>query len=83
MKRWMLGAVAVTVLVAFVGCGDNALNLVARCYVSQVEERMPVSSSLHIAINRAFEEAGIVISFPQRDIHFDTDKPLRIALSHF
>jgi potassium efflux system protein len=66
--------------VLFVGFGDNSLNLVARCYVSRVEDRMPLYSRLHIAINRAFEDAGIAISFPQRDIHFDPDKPLRIAL---
>jgi potassium efflux system protein len=66
--------------VLFIGFGDNSLNLVARCYASRVEDRMPMFSGLHTAINRAFEEAGIVIAFPQRDIHFDADKPLRIAL---
>ncbi|MGB5494481.1 MAG: hypothetical protein WBM97_08380 [Sedimenticolaceae bacterium] len=40
---------------------------------------MPILSELHAAINRTFSDAGIVISFPQRDIHFDTDKPLRIT----
>ena len=31
-------------------------------------------------INRRFAEAGIVIAFPQRDVHVDTQGPIRIAL---
>jgi potassium efflux system protein len=65
--------------VLFVGFGDNSLNLVARCYASRVEDRMPIYSGLHTAINRAFEEAGIVIAFPQLDVHFDTDSSPRIT----
>ncbi len=32
-------------------------------------------------IDKAFTDAGIVIAFPQRDIHFDAAKPLRIELA--
>jgi len=32
-------------------------------------------------IDKAFAEAGIIIAFPQRDIHFDEGRPLRIELS--
>jgi small-conductance mechanosensitive channel len=33
------------------------------------------------AIDKALAEAGIEISFPQRDIHSDAEKPLRIELT--
>jgi potassium efflux system protein len=31
-------------------------------------------------IYKRFSEAGIVIAFPQRDVHIDADKPIRIAI---
>lgn len=43
--------------------------------------RGTLASDLRFMIDKAFEEAGIVISYPQRDIHFDAEKPLRIELS--
>jgi potassium efflux system protein len=39
-----------------------------------------VKTELHLEIYRRFEEAGIVISFPQRDVHLDSEKPLRISI---
>jgi len=63
----------------FLGFGDNSLNLEARCFIASVDDRLPVLSSLHTHINNAFNDAGIVIAFPQRDLHFDSDQPLRIA----
>ena len=44
--------------------------------------RLSTLSSLHQKINDAFNDAGIVIAFPQRDLHFDTDQPLRITLDN-
>lgn len=32
-------------------------------------------------IDKALAEAGIVIAYPQRDIHLDTAAPLRVELS--
>ena len=43
--------------------------------------RFQLASDLRYMIDKAFTEAGIVIAFPQRDIHFDADKPLRIELA--
>ncbi|NNE63942.1 MAG: hypothetical protein HKN34_07665, partial [Gammaproteobacteria bacterium] len=37
-------------------------------------------SELHQAINNRFNEAEIVIAFPQRDIHLDTSSPLDIRI---
>ncbi|HYQ72766.1 MAG TPA: mechanosensitive ion channel domain-containing protein, partial [Gammaproteobacteria bacterium] len=66
--------------VIFVAFGDNALNLVLRCFVGSQNDRMPTITDLHEAINRRFNEAGICISFPQRDVHLDTSRPLDIRI---
>ena len=68
--------------IIFDAFGDNALSLVARCFLGSMENRLGVVTEMNREIYRRFEEAGIVIAFPQRDIHFDSDKPLRIALEN-
>jgi potassium efflux system protein len=67
---------------AFEGFGDNSLNLNLRCFISSVEYRLPTISELHLAINRKLNEAGIVIAYPQRDVHLDTTRPLDIRIQH-
>ena len=42
---------------------------------------MITMTQLHQAINKSFNEAGISISFPQRDVHLDTLKPLDVRIS--
>jgi potassium efflux system protein len=37
-------------------------------------------TDLHKAINRKFEQAGIAMAFPQRDLHFDPNSPLRVTI---
>ncbi len=66
--------------IIFEAFGDNSLNLVLRCFVGAQEERMPTLTALHEAINRKFNDAGIVIAFPQRDVHLDTSRPLDIRI---
>jgi potassium efflux system protein len=66
--------------IIFSDFGDNSLNMVCRFYIDNVDNMWPVKTALHLAIYRRFEEAGIVISFPQRDVHLDSDKPLRISI---
>ena len=39
-----------------------------------------IASDLRIMINKTLTEKGIVISFPQRDIHLDTSRPLEIRV---
>ena len=41
---------------------------------------MPTMTALHEAINQKFNDAGLVISFPQRDVHLDTSQPLDIRI---
>ncbi len=67
-------------LITFEGFGDNALSLILRAYLSSLEHRLGTISALHEAINRKFNDAGIVIAFPQRDVHIDTTRPLDVRL---
>jgi small-conductance mechanosensitive channel len=43
--------------------------------------RDPLASDLRFMIDKAFAQAGIVIAYPQRDVHFDRETPLRVELS--
>jgi potassium efflux system protein len=67
--------------IIFNAFGDNALNLELRCFVDSQDVRMTTLTQLHQAINKSFNEAGISISFPQRDVHLDTLKPLDVRIS--
>lgn len=67
-------------IITFDRFGDNAIELLLRCYLGSVDYRLRTASELHQAINDKFSAAGIVIAFPQRDIHFDSDRPLDIRL---
>jgi potassium efflux system protein len=60
--------------------GDNTLNLELRCFVGNQDDRLPALSQLHQAINDVFNENGIVIAFPQRDVHLDTSRPLDVRI---
>ena len=64
----------------FTAFGDNTLNLELRCFVGTQDHRMVAMTQLHEAIDRKFNEAGIVIAFPQRDVHLDTSQPLDVRI---
>jgi potassium efflux system protein len=49
--------------------GDSSLDLSLRTFVGSFSDRLPATTALHGAIDRKFREAGIVIAFPQRDVH--------------
>jgi len=66
--------------IIFSDFGESSLNMVCRFYIDTYDNMWPVKTALHLEIYRRFEEAGIVISFPQRDVHLDSEKPLRIAI---
>lgn len=56
-------------LISFEEFGDSTLNLVLRCYLPDLDNRIGVTTDLHQTIIRRFDEAGIVIAFPQRDLN--------------
>lgn len=66
---------------SFEAFGDNALGLVLRSYLGAMDNRLATITALHESINRKFAEAGISISFPQRDLHLDTTRPLDIRVT--
>jgi potassium efflux system protein len=66
--------------IIFDAFGDNALNLVLRCFVGTQDIRLTTITQLHEAINRKFNDAGICIAFPQRDVHLDTTRPLDVRI---
>jgi potassium efflux system protein len=66
--------------VVFESFGDNAINLTLRAYVQSISVLMRVKTELHSELNNRLTEAGIVIAYPQRDVHLDTSRPLEICL---
>jgi potassium-dependent mechanosensitive channel len=64
--------------------GDNALVFTGYFWmelISNRDNRIAVSEIRH-AISEFLGKAGIVIAFPQRDIHVDSSKPLEIKVSY-
>ena len=59
-------------LALFVAHGESSLDFELRAFVPDVGDRMSSISELNQAINAALGEAGIVIPFPQRDLHLKT-----------
>jgi potassium efflux system protein len=68
--------------VIFSDFGDNALIFEVHFWISirRVIERKIIESSVRFRVDDLFREAGIVIAFPQRDVHLDTSRPLELHL---
>ncbi len=68
--------------VVFLGFGESSLDFQARGFIDSVVWRLFVRSDLLVAINRRFQEAGIEIPFPQRDLHIKDIDRLEAALTN-
>jgi len=55
--------------ILFMDFGDSSLNFELRVSVMDADYRLEVQSVLHQIIDQRFRENGIVIAFPQRDLH--------------
>jgi small-conductance mechanosensitive channel len=68
--------------VIFEDFGDNALVFDAFFWCDVGGEKMlrEIRSEIRFAICDLFEQNGIVVAFPQRDVHLDTRDPLEIRL---
>jgi potassium efflux system protein len=68
--------------VVFNDFGDNALVFEVYFWITiqRIIERRLIESSVRFRVDDLFREAGIVIAFPQRDIHLDTTQPLELRL---
>ncbi len=62
--------------VFFVGFGESSLDFEVRVFASEVSNRgrTKVIHDLHLAIDGAFRRHGVIIAFPQRDLHFKSDE---------
>ncbi|HHV55926.1 MAG TPA: mechanosensitive ion channel [Firmicutes bacterium] len=64
--------------VYFTDFGDSSLNLLAICWVEDYRDRFSVQDELNTAVKKRFDEEGIEIPFPQRDLHL-RDIPPELA----
>ena len=55
--------------VIFMSFGESSLDFELRVWATKFDQRILIISELHKEIDRRFREAGIVIPFPQRDLH--------------
>jgi small-conductance mechanosensitive channel len=68
--------------VLFNDFGDNALVIELHFWLTMrgMMEIRRVASDIRFHLDELFREAGIVIAFPQRDVHLDTTHPLEVTL---
>jgi small-conductance mechanosensitive channel len=68
--------------VIFEDFGDNALVFALYLWVDlgPTVNSLQVMSDLRFMIEKRFGEAGIVVAYPQRDVHFDAATPLRVEM---
>jgi small-conductance mechanosensitive channel len=68
--------------VLFNDFGDNALifDLYFWIRMERIMDRRIIESDVRFHIDALFRDAGIVIAFPQRDVHLDTQKPLEFRM---
>jgi small-conductance mechanosensitive channel len=68
--------------VLFKDFGDNSLLFYLYFWVSMdnMTQRLITESDIRFRIDDLFRESGIVIAFPQRDVHLDASKPLELKI---
>jgi len=68
--------------VVFGDFGDNALVFELHFWLTMqtMMDMRLVGSDIRFRIDELFRQSGIVIAFPQRDIHLDTTGPLEVTL---
>jgi len=66
----------------FTDFGDNALGFEVHFWIEmrKMMDRRTIESDVRFKIDQLFREAGIVIAFPQRDVHLDTDGPFEVRV---
>ena len=68
--------------VLFNDFGDNALIFDVFFWITvyKLIDRKLIESDVRFIIDELFRQSDIVIAFPQRDVHFDNDKPLKVEV---
>ena len=67
--------------VLFKAFGASSLDFALRVWVDHIDFSLTTLSELHEAVNAAFAEADIEISFPQMDVHVRDTVPFTVASS--
>jgi small-conductance mechanosensitive channel len=70
-------------IIAFKSFGDNALVFEVFFWIRLGKGRMvrlQTESNVRFLIEKHLREAGIVVAFPQRDVHLDASKPLEMRI---
>jgi len=69
-------------IVLFTNFGDNSLDFKVLFWIRmrRLLDRLSVESELRFRIDDLFREAGIVIAFPQRDVHLDAASPIEVRV---
>lgn len=60
--------------VFFLGFGDSALNFDLLAWISEPRKQYQIKSDLYFLIYQLFQERGVEIPFPQRDMHVRSGK---------
>ena len=70
-------------VVLFTEFGDNALLFEAHFWVRMHTQmdRWKIESEIRFSIDDACRASGVIIAFPQRDVHLDSVKPLEVVCS--
>ena len=70
-------------IVLFKNFGDSALEFEVHFWIhmQRMMEAARVQSDIRVEIDDRFREAGIVIAFPQTDVHLDLQKPIEVRLN--
>lgn len=70
-------------MIIFEDFGDSALifNIYFWIEVTPEANYRIVASDIRHMLDKRFRDAGITIAFPQRDIHFDSSRPIEIQLA--
>lgn len=70
--------------VFFVGFGDSTLNFEVRIFVKELANRArtTIVHDMHMTIDQAFREHGVVIAFPQRDLHIKSGVMPTAPITH-
>lgn len=70
--------------VIFNDFGDNSLmfKLLFWADLEKVDSLMQCRSDIRFALEKVYREAGIEISYPQRDLHLRSSTPLEVRIQH-
>ncbi|MGZ8159291.1 MAG: mechanosensitive ion channel domain-containing protein [Methylobacter sp.] len=71
-------------VVLFEDFGESALIFTVYYWLdlARVADRMVVASEIRVSLNRRLNEAGIIIAYPQRDVHLHSVQPLEVAIAN-